>query len=225
MGEFDEHYVWAKELRRHRLLFPDDRVVALTRRRYPDVDPSGSAAALDVGFGSGRHIQMLMDLGFTTSGTELIEEAVNAASRDFADNPLLGRLVRTDLGTAPFDQSAFDLVVAWGSAFLRPMDEMARDLALIVGLLRPGGSLVVNFRRPESWFSTCGERTSQGTVLLDDRAGSRAGGVYTFLSTDEAAQLLRSVGLMIADQEELDLVKGPHGHRHSWSLFRAEKPA
>lgn len=222
MRHVDDDYAWARELRRHRLLFPDDRLVALTRRRYPSVDPPGSMSALDVGFGSGRNMRLLMELGFVTSGIELIDEAVTAASTTFADSPLLADVAVADIAEPPFADESFDIIVAWGVMFLRPLDEMKRDLKVVRDLLRPGGSLIVNFRRPESWFSQLGVQHG-ATITLDERALDYAGCVYTFLTTAEAVDLLGRTGFRIADQEEMELVQGPQRRRHSWSMFRAER--
>lgn len=216
--------VWANELRRNWLLFPDDRLVALTRRRYPSIEPAGSATALDVGFGSGRHIRFLMDLGFKTSGCEIIPAATEGVGRLFGNDPLLANIVTSDIVNAPFQPASFDMVVAWGTVFLCSLAEMHAQLGTVTRLLKPGGSFVVNFRRPESWFSSVGEKQGDGTVLLNASAGDYADCTYTFLTTEAAAALLESLGLVIADQEEVDLYQGPRHERHSWSLFRAERP-
>lgn len=216
--------VWANELRRNWLLFPDDRLVALTRRRYPSIEPAGSATALDVGFGSGRHIRFLMDLGFKTSGCEVIPAATETVRRLFGNDPLLADVVTSDIVDVPFQSTSFDIVVAWGSIFLCSLDEMRAQLHTVMRLLKPGGSLVVNFRRPESWFSSKGEKQGNGTVRLNASAGSYADCIYTFLTTAAAIALLESIGFVIADQEVVDLYQGLERQRHSWALFRAEKP-
>lgn len=216
--------VWEEELRRHNLGYPDDRLVALLRRRHPQVEPPGSLRALDVGFGSGRHVALLMDLGFRTDGVELIQQAVDDIRTRLGAHPMAGEFVVGDLATVPLQPATYDVIVAWGVVFLRPWDDMAGDLARLTSLLRPGGSLLVNFRREASYFSDLGSPVG-GSIRLDERAGSRAGALYTFCEPDQAEELLEGAGLVVADREELQLVKGPERHVHSWVLYRAERPA
>ncbi len=215
--------MWTNELRIHELLYPDDRVVALLSRAYP-AGGTPEQQALDIGFGSGRHLRLLLDYGFTTHGIELIDNAVRAASERFGSERNLGRLLTADVADAPFETNSMETLIAWGVLFLRRREEIDRDLRATARLLRPGGSLIVNFRTPDNWFAQLGRRIGGDSINLDDRAGPYSGATYTFMSRDQAAQTLESAGLEIADAERLDLLKGPEQRHHSWWLFRAVRP-
>jgi hypothetical protein len=57
--------VWSRILDQAELLYPDEQVVRFLARRGRVRDGAG----LDVGFGSGRHLKVLMDHGYRASGS------------------------------------------------------------------------------------------------------------------------------------------------------------
>lgn len=223
MNADGDKHAWAKELQRNVLLYPDSAVVALLSRAYPGRKLPKASEALDIGFGSGRHLKLLLDFGFLSHGIELIEQAVLDTRTKLEEYPGLGRLDVADISDHPFASGSLECVVNWGAAFLRPMDAMREDLSVVHDMLRSGGSLVVNFRTPENWFSNLGERVDQASVVLDSRAGPYEGETYTFLDLETATELLHDAGFDVAETERLDRFTGPDLRQHSWWLFTATK--
>ncbi len=223
MHTSDSTQTWVRELRRNVLLYPDNAVVALLSRAYPDRELPAASEALDIGFGSGRHVRLLLEFGFSAHGIELFEQAVVDARRSLGEYPGLGRLDVADVSDHPFPSGTLECVVSWGAAFFRPMDAMLDDLRVVHDMMRPGGKLIVNFRTPDNWFAELGERVDSTTIVADERAGPYAGATYTFLDLEAAAGLLHDAGFDVTETERLDLLAGPDLRQNSWWLFTAAR--
>lgn len=210
-------------LRKHVLLYPDERVVAYLARTWPDRARNAGRTALDVGFGSGRHMKLLLDYGFSPSGIDYSEVAVETVEQTFGDALPKGAVSCCSLANQPFDSATFDVIVCWGALFLAPKDEMKRDLASLGSLLKSGGGLIVNFRTRDNWFFGLGASLSGDTYALDERAGEYANYVYTFLDVVDCRELLENSGFAIEYVECYELWKDDPNQRHSWYAFAARR--
>lgn len=211
-----------RSLKDHVLLYPSEDLVRFLSRiksRLPQ-----RAEGLDIGFGSGRHLKLMMDFGIRAHGVDLSPQALRAFRAHFADSPLLGELVTGDLSDLAFGAERLDVVILWGVLFLRPAAQMRTDLAHLAQMLKPGGSLCVNFRTEDNWFFGLGEELSPGHYLLDDRAGPYHDALYSFVDEGEARAIVTSAGLQIESFERCDYWKGPQQQRHSWYIVGARRP-
>jgi len=145
---------------------------------------------LDIACGGGRHLAAMIDAGLDGFGIDL-SAALLAEARERPQ--LAGRLAQTDMRALPFD-GAFDLAVNLFTSFGYFADEAAnrRTLGQMVGVLRPGGRLVVDHvnrayvqrhlvdhdvqRRDgltvESWRAIEGERMVKRMEIRDEHGRS-----------------------------------------------------
>lgn len=214
---------WGQELQRRQLHHPDERVVTFLATNYPDGRANQGHRALDIGYGSGRHLRLLADRGFRVTGLEFADGAREVALDGFdaADPP---ELVDADLRDAPFADGTFTVAVAWGALFLRRLADMGDDLRTAFRLLAPGGRLLANFRTPENWFAGLGEHVDGPTWLLDDRAGAYTGMTYTFLDQQACLDLCRSAGFEVENLERVELWKHHATERHAWWVVWLRRP-
>jgi hypothetical protein len=213
---------WREELARNRLRYPNERVVAFLsrlRKGRPDDDLEG----LDVGFGHGRHVQAMMDVGIRASGIEIVDEAVAFARDHFAGAPLAGDWVVGDIDDGHFEPASFDVILEWGVAFLKPRDQMVRHLAAVGELLREDGRVLVNFRDVDSWLYGLGEEVGNDEFVLDERTGPYAGMHYTFLDRAGVERLIPEAGLEPLELERQDLWLDGASQRHSWWVVEASR--
>ncbi len=214
---------WGKEIGKHRLLYPDERLVCFLAANYPNREENGQRNALDIGFGSGRHLQLLMDYGFQAYGVDYAKETAAVARNVLKDNPLLRDLKVADMKDRPFSGIQFDVVIAWGVCFLRTPEETACDLVHLRNSMKAGGRLIVNFRNKESWFCGKGKQIGPNTFLLDESAGPYQDMCYTFLEREAAHDILTAAGFEIDNCERLDLWKNHVSEHHSWWVFWARR--
>lgn len=213
-----------KELRKNLLLYPSERLVVFLAKNYPNIEENYRRTALDIGSGSGRHIKLLLEYGFTVSGIDYTDESCEIVARNFSNIPHFKGIYKADLNTHPFSGEFFDVVLCWGVIFLRPVSGMLEDLRIIMKLLKEGGKLVVNFRTKENWFYGKGREIARNTFFLNDEAGSYKNMTYTFLELEEARSILEEVGFRVLNTEKEELWQKNLTERHSWWVFWAEKP-
>jgi len=109
----------------------------------------GAKRVLDVGCGTGRHVQALLERGYDAHGADLSEDMLDQA-RGVIGEP--GRLHRWRLGDEPPASLAalapFDAVIAMGNVWPQLTEERdARDAcAAFRRLLRPGGLVLLGLK-------------------------------------------------------------------------------
>ena len=108
--------------------------------------PASGAALLDVGCGRGRHARILAARGYTVTGVDLSERALDVARRRAEQEGLAVRFQQADMRALPFE-AAFDGVVNLFTTFGYFADEAdhGQAVAEMARALRPGGWLVQDF--------------------------------------------------------------------------------
>lgn len=216
----------ANTLAQNQLTYPNEYVVRFltsVSRQHPSnmIQP---ATGLDIGFGSGQHLRLLMEQGFRTSGIELVSEAIDRAKQLYGNHPLMGELLQGDFRSANFLDAPFDAIICWGVLFLRPLSEMQTDLQQMYHLLKSGGQLCFNLRTKDNWFYGLGERLATDHFLLDTRAGAYANAHYTFLDEITTRQLIEDAGFELSNLERWDWWKNNMQERHSWWIVWVKRP-
>ena len=120
---------------------PHPTVVALAQRLYA----AGARQALDLGCGPGRHAMALAKLGYTTAATDVAPTALAHCASWPASEGLTATVTEADMRALPFEDSRFDLVVAYNVIYHAPRAGVVATLAEIQRVLRPGGHLFVTF--------------------------------------------------------------------------------
>ena len=214
----------AKTLLDHTLSYPIEHVVRFMASLRDSADNTRTRQGVDIGFGSGQHLKLLMEHGYRASGVELVDSAIDRVHQLFEQEPLLGDLFLSDFRTAPFPETFFDALICWGVIFLRSLQEMQHDLDSLYKMTHPGGQLCLNFRTKENWFYGHGKEISEDHYLLDQSAGPYAGSNYTFVDANMARQLVEQAGYQIINFERCDWWKNNMQQKHSWWIVWARRP-
>lgn len=207
---------WADALKNNQLAYPSEFVVRFLA--HCRTNSAYSRKAIDIGFGSGRHLGLLLREGYRTSGLEIIPEAISGAQDLYKDSPLLEDLFLADFRSQPLPAESFDVIICYGSCLMGE-----RDLTLLHRLLRPGGRLLADFRSPFSWFSGLGKEISPDFYLLDDRAREYSGAYYYFPSEHSIRQQIQQAGFVCENFERYDWWKNNMSELHSWWITWLQK--
>jgi len=210
-----------RSLQAHRLVYPSEEIVRFLSRA-PDNGIAGGDG-LDVGFGSGRHLQTLMDFGYRASGVELCKEAIDEARHRFAGEARFGELHHGDFRSCRLRPESFAVIIFWGTIFLRPRADVVVDLRTAGELLTPEGRLCVNFRTTRNWFHGLGRELEPGFFQLDHRAGPYADALYAFFDEPDVRSMVREAGLELEDLELLEHFKKQISERHSWLIAHVRR--
>ncbi|WBW95457.1 class I SAM-dependent methyltransferase [Oceanirhabdus sp. W0125-5] len=213
----------SKEIKRHQMLYPNERVVAFLARNYPNFNENRDKRTVDIGFGSGRHFKLLMDYEFDTYGFDYSEDCVEIASNILGNNERLKGLKKADLRDKPYENEFFDVIICYGTIFYRKIDEMLEDLKLVNSMMKKGGKMINNFRTKDDHLYGKGKKIDDNTYILDKLTGAYKDISYTFLTSQEAEELLNKAGFSIESKERSDLWKNNLSEKHTWWIFSVRK--
>jgi ubiquinone/menaquinone biosynthesis C-methylase UbiE len=141
LAQPDVHRQWAGGYRtRDNEAFFERAFDLITR----ELNPPAGATFLDAGCGSCAHTVRLARRGFNVRAVDFSESALEMARGHLKEAGLDERisLQREDLTRLSFPDASFDYVLCWG--VLMHVPDVARAVAELARVLRPGGTLVVS---------------------------------------------------------------------------------
>lgn len=153
----------------------DPEVVRFVRAILPTLSPT--PRALDLGCGGGRHLRTFASAGILATGVD----SSPAATRD----PQLDVLVHDLTEALPMQDESFDLALMWGVFLHLPPASHVDVLAEVHRVLKRGGTLLMDFLRPDDFRNALGEPTADGC----NRSPFIAGVTDCFLTEDQVAVL------------------------------------
>lgn len=138
----------------------------MNRVALEQLEPGPTDQVLEIGFGGGGLIALLLGSGVSrVDAVDVSEAAMDGAAKRFAEDVSSGRL-RLALGSVeaiPLDDSTVDKAVSVNSLyFWKDLPQAMRELARVV---RPGGRLVLCFEPPATLRKWPGHR--HGFALYD----------------------------------------------------------
>ncbi len=157
MKEWNNHY----RKNRSALTFPDENLVRLIARALREDEIRLPARALDMGCGSGRHVQLLEEFGLEATGSDVSFEGLRSAVR------FTTRLALCDNRFLPFPDKTFDLVVAWGSLHYGLKEESRAMIRETGRVLKPGGLLMATLRSDRDTALKRGKELGNNQWLTD----------------------------------------------------------
>ncbi len=175
--------------------------------------PTEGMTVLDVGCGTGAHLEAYVDAGATCTGIDASPAMLGQARTRLGDR---AELIHGDASGMPFDDGSFDLIFT--SLFLHELEPDVRDRVLgeIVRVAHPDGRiLIIDYRngslrlKGKVWrtFATIAERVAGSDHYRNWRTFLRSGGVEAMLPSGAAITTSRIVAggnLVISLVEKTD---------------------
>jgi SAM-dependent methyltransferase len=212
---------WKEEIKKHVMLYPDERVVEFIANNYKEKDNSNKNA-LDLGFGSGRNLIPLLDYGFNAYGIDYNEECCKVAKKLLINRSNLKELYNDDVKNIDFPEEFFDVVINYGVAFYNVYSDIIENLKNIHRIMKKGGKMIINFRTKDDFLYGKGEKIDKYSYILDERAKEYMKLTYTFFDYEEAKELLEKTGFAIKDCEKIELWKHELKDKNKWWIFSVE---
>jgi SAM-dependent methyltransferase len=180
-------------------VYPVEFVVRTLLGTYPglkiDRTTYRGSKILDLGFGDGRNMPLLNDLGFQVYGVEISDDICELTRERMAR---LGVPVQLRVGNnshIPFENGEFDFVLACHACYYVSDGESFSDnLAEIARVLRPGGRFIFSLVKSDSYVLNEATPLPGGHYrITHDPYDVRNGSVMRgFASRDEVATELGS---------------------------------
>ncbi len=144
---WEKTYQWNKENDNY-LIYPDEDLVRIIKKFFI---PSGVENVLDVGCGSGRHVLMMLNEGFSVIGIDSSETSIDIARKITCSYPpeRVQFLVKNIIQGLPFRDNSIDAVVCWGVLHYLTRNQVRMVLDEIKRILKPGGQFTLTLRSVE----------------------------------------------------------------------------
>lgn len=213
---------WSEEIKKHVMLYPNERIVAFLASKFKDLKNNSNKNALDIGFGSGRHLKLLLDYNFNVYGTDYSDECLKKAREILGEDKNLKELLNKNLNDLKYE-NFFDVIVCFGVIFLREKEQIIKDLSKIKNMLKEKGKMFINFRAKEDWLYGLGKAIDENTFILDERVNEYNGMTYAFFNLDEIKDILENLGFNILNVERMEHWKNNCKCRNVWYSLQVEK--
>ena len=181
-------------------VYPVEFVVRTLLGTYPDLKIDRStyrgSRVLDLGFGDGRNMPLLNDLGFDVYGVEISDEICHLTRSRME---WLGVPVTAKTGSnshIPFEDRTFDFVLACHACYyVSPGETFSDNLREIARVLRPGGRFIFSLVKSDSYVLQDATPLPAGHYRVTrDPYGVRNGSILRgFASREEVAEELGSL--------------------------------
>jgi len=136
---WDRHYGRSRSVQD----YPDENLVRLLKK-HP------GQSGLDLGCGSGRHISLLRDCGYSAiHATDVSETALELCRKRFRYalfHPLDARMLKKNHFEIPLPEESLDTVIAWGVLHYNPDEMIASMLKEVMRILKQGGRFLGTLR-------------------------------------------------------------------------------
>jgi SAM-dependent methyltransferase len=193
----EEHYGNFYSQRNPVKVYAVEFVVRTLLGTYPNLKLDRAAyrgaRILDLGFGDGRNMPLLHDLGFEIYGVEISEDICRLTRNRMQQ---LGVPVKLETGTnshIPFGDGAFDFVLACHACYyVSPEESFADNLREIARVLRAGGRFIFSLPKTDTYILKDAVPLGNGHFrITQDPYGVRNGGIFrAFESQQEVREEL-----------------------------------
>jgi SAM-dependent methyltransferase len=194
----EKHYADFYSERNPEKVYPVEFVVRTLLGNYPklklDRRTYVGARILDLGFGDGRNMPLLNDLGFEIYGVEISDEICRLTKSRMERLGVETRLERGSNSQIPFGDEAFDFVLACHACYyVSPGESFTDNLKEIARVLRVGGRFIFSLAKTDSYVLNEAVPLGNGHYqITHDPYGLRNGGVFrAFGSKQEIVEELQ----------------------------------
>lgn len=184
-------------------VYPFERIAAyaaIVAARYSDIS---QAKALDFGFGGGRHLKVLSDLGFECYGLDVNEDAIDTTYYNFGKDFIARDRLTIDniLEHEVYPDNYFDVILSVGVLWIRGYNQMIAFMDKLIPLIKADGYLIANFRTKFDDYYSSGEEISEGgkTVYVP-----RFENKWAFLDIDDLKEMANLYHLEIEKLERYE---------------------
>lgn len=169
----------------------EDLVVAVNR--YLSKLKSKGQKLLAIGFGSGNNLAFLARKGFDCYGIDVSSAAIEIARKRLSKEGLRAELkLITRENGYPFEDSFFDIVIAWHVLSYNNEESLLKALAEIRRVLKPGGVMLATFPTFQDFCITQGKKIARNTFELICEGTNQKGAIVVAAENVEAVRTIFS---------------------------------
>ena len=183
--------------------YPFERIAAYASGLASTYLNISQVRALDFGFGGGRHLKVLADLGYDVYGIDISEDAIDTTYYNFGKDFIASEKLMRDniLEHKVYPEKYFDVILSVGVLWSLGYEKLIAFMASLIPLMKDDGYLIANFRTKYDDLYSSGEEVSDGgkTVFVPEFQNK-----WAFLDIDDLKELLCRYGLKIEKLERYE---------------------
>jgi SAM-dependent methyltransferase len=111
---------------------------------------SNKQSVLEVACGTGHTSALISNLGINFIACDLTPAMIEKAKKRVESLPIKPKFMEADATNLPFDSNSFDVVISTRFLHLFNYDKQEEVLSEMIRVLKPGGSLIVDF---DNWIN------------------------------------------------------------------------
>ncbi|RYG62366.1 MAG: class I SAM-dependent methyltransferase [Alphaproteobacteria bacterium] len=172
-------------------VYPTEFVIRSFLGSYPNLktsrDELTGKTILDIGFGDGRNMPLLADLGMNIHGVEVTQEICDHITERMAKVGINIQARPGRNGSLPHADATFDHVLACNSCYyIDPGQTFANNAAEIARVMKPNGLFVHSLPMPTTFIMDDAEDTGNGHMrITQDPYGVRVGAILKKFDNEE----------------------------------------
>ncbi|WP_346857367.1 class I SAM-dependent methyltransferase [uncultured Draconibacterium sp.] len=152
------------------------------------------------GFGYGRNAKVFIDQGFSVSGIEISETAINLAKKHYGDEL---KIHHGSVNQMPFDRDLYDGIYCYALLHLLNKTERAKLISDCYNQLNPNGYMVfISISKIDARYAKGEEiskdtfKTSHGVNLFfyDSNSVQNEFGAYGLIAAEEISESVKNPG-------------------------------
>ncbi len=208
---WEKHYQSSKSV----LLYPDENLVRMLKS-YLSQNSIQDVSAIDLGCGTGRHLNLLYELGIrNTFGLDNSHNALLKTKGIYSYPLVLG-----ENSKLPVKDKSMDIALSWGSLHYCKKNELSIQISEIYRILKRKGILFGTLRSDRDTYLKNGENIGNDTWVTN--IGDIRDQIVSFYSEEELVSQLSTFNTSKYGLMERTII-GDMDKRISHWFFMAEK--
>ena len=183
---------------------PFERISVYAAEVLSKYENPSEVKALDLGFGGGRHLKLLKDLGYDVYGIDVTEDALDTTYYNLGENfiPRERLTIGNILEQPIYPEESFDVVLSVGVIWSLGYEKLSEFMDKIGKILKKDGYLIANFRTKFDDIYLAANPGGKGEKK--EAYFPEQNKYLAFLDMDELKELVECYGFSIERLERYD---------------------